>query len=612
MSLAVSLLVLAFGGLISCGTTSSLEIKNPEILLVGNGAEPSTLDPIHTNESYGAEVILNVYENLIAFDRGSMTEFVPLLATEVPSEQNGLIAQDADGNSTINFPIRENVLFHDGTELTPEDVAYSFQRVMIHSHPNSQADTLLQIFLDVSDLDELASEIGDQASCERVKSSVKVIGSSVILTVLRPVDYVLTTITLGNALGSITNRNYVMENGGWDGDCASWRDYYALSQEDLALHDRANGTGPFRLERWTAGDELVLVRHEDFWQGPAKLAGVRFQVIPEIGTRKLLFEEGDLDIIVADRSIESQLAGRPGIRGMTHLPSISNTSANFGMDMEPTANPFIGSGQLDGNGIPPDFFSDIDVRKGFSYAFNYSQLNDEVLEGRAVQSRGPIPWIVPYHNAENPYYVHDLDKAKEHLQRAWNGELWEKGFRMTLIHNAGNITGQAISEILKENLESLNDKFIIETQAIQWPTMIDHFQNKRVPIFAVTWSAGAPNPYQFIYPYLCKEGLIGGPSRIDVVFDICDRIKEAQLETDLDRRRELYFEFQRLATEQATSIFLSDQTASRWQRTWVDGWMYNPTVSGRAGYLHGVSKKKDGKISSDFFEFFPDAVVGEW
>src|SRR5262249_10601005 len=48
------------------------------------------------------------------------------------------------------------------------------------------------------------------------------------------------------------------------------------------------GGGPFALERWTPGSEIVLRRNEHYWAGPARLKQVVFKIVPEAATRTLL------------------------------------------------------------------------------------------------------------------------------------------------------------------------------------------------------------------------------------------------------------------------------------------------------------------------------------
>ena len=56
---------------------------------------------------------------------------------------------------------------------------------------------------------------------------------------------------------------------------------------------------------------------------------------------------------------------------------------------------YVGSGQLDGNGIPLDFFNDINMRKALATRFNYDLYNQEVLLGQGVRNNGPYhQWYV--------------------------------------------------------------------------------------------------------------------------------------------------------------------------------------------------------------------------
>ncbi len=90
--------------------------------------EPDSLDPALDYETSGGNVIQNVMEPLIIYDHVSPTDFVPALAVEVPSLENGGISEDG---RTYTFQIREGVTFHAGGTLEPHDVAYSFQRGLL-------------------------------------------------------------------------------------------------------------------------------------------------------------------------------------------------------------------------------------------------------------------------------------------------------------------------------------------------------------------------------------------------------------------------------------------------------------------------------------------------
>ena len=90
--------------------------------------QPQTLDPAAAYDTASGEIIHYVYDNLFEYVGGDLDNIGPLLATEVPTVENGLMSEDG---RTIRVPIRQGVKFHNGAELTAEDVKYSFLRGML-------------------------------------------------------------------------------------------------------------------------------------------------------------------------------------------------------------------------------------------------------------------------------------------------------------------------------------------------------------------------------------------------------------------------------------------------------------------------------------------------
>jgi len=390
---------------------AQVEVPNPDTLVEVTIGDTDTLDPVHAYDTASGEILFHIYDNLIAYKGPSLKEFVPMLATEWKVSPDG---------KTYTFTIRKGVKFHNGDVLTPDDVAYSFQRVLIHSHPDSPAWIYLEDLLGVYDLQELADAGKTDAEiCEMVKNAVKVDGDKVIFQLVAPSATFLSRIAQPSSWGVITDKKWVIEQGGWDGSCETWRQFYQIEKENLPLHTKANGTGPFKLDRWTAEVETVLVRNDDYWGGPAKLARVIRMVNPEFGTRKLMLEKGDADIIAVPRQFTPQMEGTPGVRTLKYLPGVFNEAVFFNYDVPVEGNPNVGSGKLDGQGIPGDFFTDIHIRKAFNYCFDWKRFIDEVYLGEAKQSRGPIPSSLPYYNPDQPVYSYDLEKAAEEFKLAW-------------------------------------------------------------------------------------------------------------------------------------------------------------------------------------------------
>ena len=103
-----------------------------------------TMDPNLAYDTASGQLIMNVMEPLVTYNGADATSFVPALATEVPSLENGGIS--ADGK-VYTFKLREGVKFHEGGDMTPSDAAYTFHRGMLQSDPNGPQWLLLEPIL---------------------------------------------------------------------------------------------------------------------------------------------------------------------------------------------------------------------------------------------------------------------------------------------------------------------------------------------------------------------------------------------------------------------------------------------------------------------------------
>jgi peptide/nickel transport system substrate-binding protein len=285
-----------------------------------------TLDSNLTYETAGGNLIENVMEGLVYYNGSDATSFVPALAVEVPTAENGGISEDG---LTYTFQIREGVTYHEGGTLEPHDVAYTFQRGLLQSDPNGPQWLLLEPILGYS-CGDITEGVFPELSCTELTAgdvdAVKAADPAVLMAVCEAVqaavvaDDAAGTVTFNNALawgpflatiaqpwGSIIDSEWAIENGAWDGDCATWQDYYAPGSENSELTAIINGTGPYMLDSWTPGEGFVLVANENYWRtddmpvwegGPAgqpRIKTVVHQLVGEWGTRFAMLQAGDAD-----------------------------------------------------------------------------------------------------------------------------------------------------------------------------------------------------------------------------------------------------------------------------------------------------------------------------
>jgi peptide/nickel transport system substrate-binding protein len=362
------------------------------------------------------------------------------------------------------------------------------------------------------------------------------------------------------------------------------------------------------LEKWDhATGDISLVRNDSYWRGPAKLARIVIKKVNEFSTRKLMLQNGDADIATINRAFVDQVDGTPGVRLIKGQVRMSLGFILFNQKTKVEGNPYLGSGQLDGKGIPPDFFSDIDVRKGFNYAFDWETFIREAIKNEAEQARGPIPRGVPYFNPENPVYRLDLQKAEEHLKRAWGGQVWERGFKFTAPYLVDDQASKILFEILRRNLQRLNPKFDFETVNLEWSTLLKQSVEGTIPLYSAAWLEDYHDAHNWVFPLMHSQGNYSASMNLGGKYDAL--VDQGINELDSQKRQAIYYELQRLAYEDAIAIWTDQPLGRHYQQRWVDGYYFNPIWPGRNFYP--LSKKPDAKPNMQYINQL-GLVVEEW
>jgi peptide/nickel transport system substrate-binding protein len=231
------------------------DVPNPDVLVVTVNDDVFNLDPAAVNgNDVGMDVILNTYDRLvfIAAEDGSV---IPQLATEVPSIENGLISEDG---LTYTFPIREGVTFSDGTDLTAEDVKYSWDRVVEMNLPEGQAP-LFENVAETTVVDDFTFEV-----------------------TLNEVDASFLAFLAAHPVAAGVSQDAVEENGG-----------VVAGQPNEFMAQNTVGSGPYVLASWERGDRMSFDINEDYWGEPAHLP-VRWELIVDSPATGLQAKEYDI------------------------------------------------------------------------------------------------------------------------------------------------------------------------------------------------------------------------------------------------------------------------------------------------------------------------------
>ena len=670
--------------------------KDPDVWIEMTAAEPETLDPSLSYDSAAGAILQNTLDTLIFYQQDSSVDMVPMLAVEVPTRENGGISSDG---MVYTFKLREGVVFHDGTPLTVDDVAFTFIRNILAGGTNSPQWMLVEPIYgagltdiaeiaaaaaqgadlaDIQSIHELAkgafyndrdalSDNTDpvvlEAVCEDLKTRITAdaLKGTVTFSLAQPWAPFLNTLA-GGSWGGIQSKTWVRENGGWDGDCANWTPYYGWTAEEFnatPLGVQSMGTGPFMFAEWNPGENIILISNPYYWvdeplwesmpTGPASLETVIFQYVPDPDIRLAMAASGDADNVIddapgnwpaldalvgADYTYREWMEGLPPVvisesaplRRIVDIPALnSRTDIGFQFSINTEEdNPFIGSGTLDGNGIPPDFFQDVHVRRAFSYCFDYDHYLETVHLGegeRAVTLM--LPGMSGY-DANAPHYTFDLNKCQAELSASYwttctflqreaerasaavlayteedpsitladleaaavqareNADacetvpLAEVGFRLAMVYNSGNAERQAMAETMQDGFQRLGEQFIVEVVGLPRADYERTISAMKAPVFAIDWLSDYNDTHNWLSAFTCsyyplKQGFPEDDRR-----DFCAIGMQGVQIVDPQERDQFYKEvFNPKYHAFAPAILLHNLEQRVYQPRYVWGWYAN-------------------------------------
>lgn len=555
-----------------------------DLFVVQTTADVNTLDPAQAYDIASGRMIENVYETLYGYQGESVTEYEPRLATafEVSSD-----------NLMFTFTLRQGVTFHSGNPFSCKDVEYSLKRSLVVNPADSGGWILMEPLTGY--YGNAAAELGDDATDQQYADFYKTIDGSVTcpngpdgFTVqfnLAQTDpaFFAKMIFYG---ASIVDRAWAIENGMWDGTEATWRDWIGKDLREQYLQNNVSGTGAYKLVNWQTGNRAIAEAYDNYWGGAPSIENVQVQIVDDQAARILALQQGDADVVGIERSALGQVEGQPGItiRDAATDPSLdwSSTlvSAVF-MNQAVIAenNPNLGSGKLDGQGIPADFFSDEDVRKCLNYSFDPQTYIDQVLQGYGQELTTALPPSYLGYDPEVPTYNNDPEKAEQACRAAWGGQLWENGFQFTITYSTGTQAHQTVAEIIKSNLEFLNPKFRVRIRGMAWPDFLDQSLRGLLPVVINGWIPDFADPDNYIHTFYQTDGYYADSINFsDKQIDTWDQ--QARASFDKAERVKLYRQIAERGYELSTYILLPQGIPFLVQRASLEGTYVNPMLSG--------------------------------
>ncbi|PQO22329.1 ABC transporter substrate-binding protein [Rhodobacteraceae bacterium WD3A24] len=222
----------------------------PGVLIVGQIAEPQSLDPHAVTAVNDFRILMNVYDGLVRYAPGTL-QVEPALATDWEISDDGTV---------YTFDLREGVEFHDGTPFDAEAVVFNFERMLDEEHPYHDTGPFpLSFFFSAVDEVEAVDD------------------GTVRFTLNEPYAPFLSN--LAYPTGLIVSPEAVREHG----------DEFGRNPV---------GTGAFTFAEWQSNQRVVVERNPDYWDGAPELQAVVFRPITDANTRVAEMLSGGIDLMV--------------------------------------------------------------------------------------------------------------------------------------------------------------------------------------------------------------------------------------------------------------------------------------------------------------------------
>jgi ABC-type transport system substrate-binding protein len=409
----------------------------------------ATLDPAIGYDWQNWSMIKSLFDGLMDYVPGT-TDLRPGLAESVDISEDGL---------TYTFTLREGVRFHNGREMTAEDVKYSLDRV---TDPETQSPGA-GFFGMIEGFDaQMAGEAEGLSGVEVVDPR------TLRITLSRPDATFLHVMAI--------NFSYVVPRE-------------AVEEHGPDFGRNPVGTGAYRLGEWTLGQRLVFERNEDYWrEGLPYLDRITIEVGQEPTVALLRLQSGEVDI--------------PG-------DGIPPAQFQQVMDDPAQAERVVQGGQLHTGYVtmnvtePP--FDDVRVRQAVNMAINKDRVI-QIINGRAVPANQPLPPSMPGYDPDHEGYAYDPEGARALLAEAG----YPDGFD-TELFVMNTDPNPRIAQAIQQDLAAIGIRASI--QSLAQANVIEAGGAGTAPMIwsgGMAWIADFPDPANFYYPILGCAGAVEG------------------------------------------------------------------------------------------------------
>ena len=370
-----------------------------DLLIIGYDREPDTLNRFSTHIL--EDIQSCIIEGLVTNDE--QMNVVPLLASELPTPENGGVVMRPDGGMDVTWKLRPGIRWHDGVPFTSADVKFTVEAINSPDYNPESTDGF-----------------------DRISS----VDTPDALTAVVHYREPYAPYQLQFVRGALPK--HVLE--GQDIDRAAGYNRNPL------------GTGPYKVVEWRTGEYILLERVADYWRGAEfpKIGRLQFKFIPNTTTRVNQLASGEAHVVALvpwDKYRELST-----VPGLTIHRMMGNSYEHITLNQRRV-----------------EAFRDVSVRRALTHAIDRELIVRTILDSLAPVIHGPIQPLSWAFTDSVTTYAFDPDSARALLEAAgWkdaNGdgirERDGKPLAFTLLTQAGFAIRESVSQVVQRQLRDV-------------------------------------------------------------------------------------------------------------------------------------------------------------
>ncbi len=496
---------------------------------LGTFSDLRNLDPALAFDTIAQSFEQLLYAKLVDYDHEG--NIVPMLAERFEVSPDG---------KRYSFKLHEGILFHDGTELTADDVQRSIERTLDPETP-CPAPSFYAGIAGYTEFHDGKKDAAGKVVFAPHLAGVVVDGRYALHIDLAAPDATFlpaATLPFLAPLCKSAGRKYAREWG-----------------------NKACGAGPFRLLDWQSAREVTLVRHEGYFRpGQPYLDKIRWFLLMPALSQRFKFERGELDHI-SELTIPDLVSYRADPRWKPFgqwEPAKAVQGVFLNNEMEP--------------------FDNVEVRRAFAAAVDWEQIASTRPE-QFIATSQMVPPAVPGHDPSFQGQKHDVAAALEHMKNAglaFDPVTRTGGYPLPVRYvGPDGAATEIVAPLLQQQLSKIGIR--IEIKQLSWPSFLAQTeQRKTVQLGYGGWSMDFPDPSDFFEPILSSDNIQDEESQNAAFFsnlELDALLKKAHNEIDVGARSAMYRRCEEIVRDQAPWAIGMDQRSFELVQPYVHGYV---------------------------------------